>query len=178
MSNYDSYSNRLNKIFQAHNISSEYLTILLENASPLPYHNLEHCIQVSERAAFIAKYFHQPQRNQVLAGLFHDLKHLGPGVPDSENVSLAVDLWEKASSGIESKETIEAVSRLIASTEYPYTPTLSLDEKIIRTADLTQSINPKWNQLLELERGSVSKTDFLDKDILIIDSSLLMNLSY
>ena len=178
MSNYDSYSTRLRKIFQKYNISSEYLPIILENSSPLPYHNLEHCIQVSERAAFIAKYFHQPQRNQVLAGLFHDLKHLGPGVPDSENVSLAIDLWKKSSSNVENEETVEIVSRLIASTEYPYTPTLNLDEKIIRTADLTQSINPKWNQLLELERGTMSKVDFLDKDVLIIDSSLLLNLSY
>jgi hypothetical protein len=109
----------------------------------LPYHNNDHCYNVAVDAYELGKMFPQINvrslRHLLVAGLFHDYAHTGYSHPDNLNIAAAVQFVKQIGSDLKSMDiNVGRIIRLIRATENPSPPTreYSLDEKIMRDADL------------------------------------------
>lgn len=131
----------------------EYFKIILTKSKSLQtnsYHNIFHTIVVfvnSYKIAVKEKVPISEIRTILLAALFHDFDHSGGEKSDSENVEIAISAYKKYST--ESEEINNKVIAIIQATEYPYTikeEDLSLEQKIIRDADLTQMYTDNFIQ--------------------------------
>lgn len=129
-----------------------YLTSFLKNNTALtsPYHNLFHSFCVASNCYLIAqdeKLEPEQIKELVIAGLFHDFNHSQGKLSDEANVKEAIKQFEKYSK--EDKETTKRISRIIEVTQYPYVipnKELSLQEKIIRDADMLQPFEKNYIQ--------------------------------
>lgn len=148
----------------------------------LPYHNAEHCFQTAERAAALASHVGVDPAPLVLAGLYHDADHRGPGLPDTNQVENAVTWWLMEGRHREWEHRtilildrpprrelrpeqewptwIDEVPRLIRATCWPHSPTDRLDELVLRDADLAQTLQPGWLELFEAETGQPADPNF------------------
>jgi hypothetical protein len=132
-----------------------YLHVIFNNASNLdnPYHNFRHMFHVlwlcHEACRFYRDELHRrEQRNLLIAAVFHDFDHLGEAGPDQFNIDRAIAGLRRhiAPEDIPHLATIEA---LIQATHYPYTvasDSLDLPARIIRDADVGQTLNAAWIQ--------------------------------
>lgn len=128
----------------------------------LPYHNLNHLLTVLKNVDSAYEYYkntnlsltEKDYKELLLAALFHDVNHTGGKDTDDINVGLAIkslrEFWfnfidEKVDTDID----INEVCSIISTTEYPYTldsNELTQKQKILRDADLLQSVEPNWIQ--------------------------------
>lgn len=129
-----------------------YLTFFLKNNTAItaPYHNLFHSFCVASNCYLIAqdeKLDTTQIKELVIAGLFHDFNHSQGKLSDEANVKEAIKQFEKCSK--EDKESTKRISRIIEVTQYPYVipnKDLSLQEKIIRDADMLQPFEKNYIQ--------------------------------
>lgn len=132
---------------------SYYLKVLLNKnrANCNTYHNFNHTQTVFVNCYFIAKHeglLDRTIKPILIAAVFHDFNHSGGKLPDSENIKIAVENFLKYS--IEAEEDNKFIIDLIRCTEYPFDPDfdkrLSLEQKIIRDADILQWIETDFMQ--------------------------------
>ena len=90
----------------------------------------------------------------MLSALFHDVNHTGVKYTDDINVVLAIkslrEFWFNfIDEEVDTDIDINEVCSIISTTEYPYTiesNELTQKQKILRDADLLQSLEPNWIQ--------------------------------
>lgn len=140
---------RAEQICQHLNVMKEFHYVQNNNSSTnLPYHNWYHtCCMV--RACFSGANYHnlpyRSVRHLIVAALFHDIAHSGGKHPDHYNIAQAVQAVRTVPFVIPPEINREAVADLIHVTEYPFRLTpRGIDEKILRDADLMQSLSPGW----------------------------------
>jgi hypothetical protein len=118
-----------------------------------PYHNFRHMIHVACITYEGAKEMEYPDltngnrfRALLIAALFHDYGHSGKMGNDAQEIEHALD-------GIrncileEDKELLPEIEHLIKATEFPHENyDLSEAAKIIRDADLSQTLSDTWMQ--------------------------------
>ena len=129
-----------------------YLKIVLEKSSSnnAPYHNFYHVMCMVKNCYLIGEsegYLPEAIKNLVIAALFHDFNHSMGKEKDSWNVKEAIKSFKKYSK--ESEENNKKIIKIIEATEYPYVieeDQLSLDQKIIRDADLLQVFHDNYIQ--------------------------------
>jgi hypothetical protein len=117
----------------------------------LPYHNWYHIICMVEKCVEGGNYHNLPYRSLrhlAVAALFHDFAHTGGKKEDTVNIDLAISgLYTLAFIyGIDLSE----VEHIIRITQYPYiAEPLSIEQKIIRDADLMQAFRPDtWKEMI------------------------------
>lgn len=132
-----------------------YLQAIFSDASNLnkPYHNFRHMFHVLWLCYDACWYYtnelsRQDKRNLLIAAVFHDFDHLGRSGPDQLNIDRAIAGLRMylAPQDVLHLANIEA---LIQATHYPYTvpsETLHLAARILRDADVGQSLNAAWIQ--------------------------------
>lgn len=122
-----------------------------------PYHNDYHikCVTVACGAgASHMNLSFDDTRDLLTAAIFHDYGHSGGKKVDYENVAIAVD---RVNLCIDDKRRAAKICRMIESTVYPFTEQIvpyPAEIKILRDADLTQSLMPDWEKMyrgLQLE---------------------------
>lgn len=119
----------------------------------LPYHNWYHTLCMIENVIEGAKYHDLPFRSMkhlAIAALFHDYDHSGGYNADNLNIKEALRslAWQLNDVGYHEQD-IDEISRIIKATEYPYViECLSIEQKIIRDADLMQGLRPDWKAML------------------------------
>lgn len=132
-----------------------YLQVVFNNASNLnnPYHNFRHMFHVLWLCHQACEFYtdeltSRDKRNLLIAAVFHDFDHLGKADPDQRNIDRAIHGLRRhiAPEDVAHLATIEA---LIQATHYPYTvqsERLDLPARIIRDADLGQTLTAAWIQ--------------------------------
>lgn len=118
-----------------------------------PYHNFRHMMHVTWLSYLACRYYSnvlskREMRNLMIAAMFHDFNHRGTVGPDILNIKLAVQAF-KDNILLEDKPYINDILAVIEATEYPYktlSSNLDLSLKIIRDADLSQSLCSTWLQ--------------------------------
>jgi hypothetical protein len=118
-----------------------------------PYHNLDHMLRVAHRC-YEGCSFHaltaQQRTETVLAALFHDFDHSQGRLSDEWNVKAAIRGlmgWYNSNPMNQANINIDRVAKIIEATEYPYvipTEDLTLQQAIIRDADLMMSLDINW----------------------------------
>ena len=124
-------------------------------SNDLPYHNWYHALCMVEKCLEGAIYHNLPYRSMrhlTLAALFHDYDHTGGKEADSTNISRAIWGWRKydalSNCSLANIDAME-VEHIIKITEYPYTSDpISIEQKIIRDADLMQCLRPTWHEMI------------------------------
>jgi hypothetical protein len=139
------------KIIQNYNLEYYFGILLTKNKGVKnPYHNNYHTITVFLNSYHISK-IEECDKDQIrsilIASIFHDFNHTGGNGPDSENIKIAIFEFKKYSK--ESEEINNEIINIIKATEYPYVidnENLTLSQKIIRDADLTQMYTDNFLQ--------------------------------
>lgn len=151
------------KLVQKYNLEYYFELLMTKNSAITnPYHNVFHTITVFVNSYHIAKSENCSEeqiRNILIAAIFHDYNHSGGKKSDSENIEEAISFFKNHSK--ESKSFNDSIIEIIKATEYPYTikeESLTLEQKIIRDADLTQMYTDNFLQqviygLLVQEQG-------------------------
>ena len=118
-----------------------------------PYHNFRHMFHVLWLCYQACVFYRgilpsRKMRNLLIAALFHDFDHSGLMGNDDLNIERAIRGLKKFILE-EDKEYIEEIIILVRATEFPYkvpSGTLSLAERIIRDADMSQALCEAWIQ--------------------------------
>ena len=116
------------------------------------YHNFFHVQTLFEQCYEALRYetVHASRDNVVLtAVLFHDFNHSMGEKNDAENIKRAIAGFKKWNTKYNggNKEFFAEVVEVIKATQYPYAidaKDLSIEQAIIRDADLTQILQPTW----------------------------------
>lgn len=129
---------------------------IMENSTSnaMPYHNINHLLTVLKYTDFIAvgeEVYFDKMLPLHLAALFHDVDHLGgKQKDDSENIERAIEAFikfQKTTKEDVSNYVADQVIDLIKATQYPYViahSALTVEQKIIRDADLMQQFEYNW----------------------------------
>lgn len=133
----------------------EYFKVIFFNAQNLryPYHNFRHMFHVVWLCYQACVFYRgilpsRKMRNLLIAALFHDFDHAGIMGNDDLNIERSVRGLRKFILR-EDTEYIEEIVLLIQATEFPYkipSEILSLSERIIRDADMSQALCEAWIQ--------------------------------
>ncbi len=118
-----------------------------------PYHNFRHVMHVLWLCHQACEYYgseltFRQKRNLLIAAMFHDFNHTGKKGSDSVNIQAAILALSIHSQPVDA-DYFEEIRSLIAVTEYPYrvpSEGLSLSARIIRDADMGQSLSTAWIQ--------------------------------
>ena len=117
----------------------------------LPYHSWYHILCMVEKCIEGAQFHNLPYRSMqhlVVGALFHDFAHSGGKYDDSYNIEIALAGFDRFNYYISGMDRFEIVE-LIKVTEYPYVlDPISIEQKIIRDADLMQSFRPTWKEMI------------------------------
>jgi hypothetical protein len=120
----------------------------LNLSNNLPYHNLFHAKCMVENCYDGAQHHNMPYEATKLlltAAMYHDFNHSGGALPDSENI-------KRAYHGVRGifAEPHNIIVRCIRCTEYPFIRIpRTLEERIIRDADLMQFRYDNWLEMYE-----------------------------
>lgn len=121
-----------------------------------PYHNFRHMFHVfwlcySACVYYAGELSSRSMRNLLIAALFHDFDHSGQAGSGHDDLEI-----ERALRGLrkyileEDKPYLAEIERMIRVTQFPYViPTAdlqSLEEEIIRDADMCQALDYAWLQ--------------------------------
>jgi HD domain len=131
------------------------------------YHNAFHALSVTARAITLfpnvdasVQDIVEMQRTLAVAALLHDYGHSLGKLTDEENVRVAMSFARNAvlcspSDLFRDRErTAQEVERLIACTQYPFvTPPDTLLERLLRDADLAQSLELDFDATVSLFRA-------------------------
>ena len=140
-----------------------YFRYIFDNATNLgnPYHNFRHLMYALVAAHEGCDYHRQEMsklqiRVLLIAVVLHDANNRGKKGNDHENIKDAIRVLEDC---ILPEDTpfFGEISRIIWSTEYPHkkkNENLSLDERIMRDADMTQIFYHCWFQDIIFGLGS------------------------
>lgn len=151
----------------------------------LPYHNNTHILTVVKWCGRIlgAKDLSSDlNRALLLAALFHDFRHSGGSRSDADNIQVAIagmrDFYNKHVKV--HPYMLDLAERCILVTEYPFIhePTSPI-QRIIRDADILQSFEPNYKEMLleglryELVRSSgqkMSRRQYVEKTVEFMES--------
>lgn len=132
-----------------------YFKIVFLQAKNLnnPYHNFRHLFHVLWNCYQAVVYYGdvltpRQARNLLIAAMFHDFDHIGRGGNDDHNISLAIEGLRKHILDVD-RPFLADIERLIQITRFPYTipaDEIDLCGKIIRDADLSQTLSVAWIQ--------------------------------
>jgi len=144
-----------------------YLKNVLEKSTSnvAPYHNFYHVMCMVKNVYNISKsldFNDESTRPLLIAALFHDFNHSMGAHNDAWNVAEAIKSYKLYSK--ENKETNLKVINIIEATQYPYVipeDQLSLEQKIIRDADLMQTFESNYLQQNWMGLSVEMKTDLL-----------------
>lgn len=118
-----------------------------------PYHNFNHMLRVMyycDKGCSYHKIDGKRRTNILLAAIFHDFNHSQGEEKDDVNVIRAIEgVKEFYESNAMNKNSvnIDKVVEIIQATQYPYvinSEDLTLEQAIIRDADLMPSLDPDW----------------------------------
>jgi len=132
--------NRILQLIVAENLK-------FNKALSAPYHNFYHQLVVANSCLEAAEYYkldERPKLELIVAALFHDFNHSMGKYKDDINVELATyyfRCWYAEKNLSNGDLNQGAVVDIIQATQYPYViehDKLTLQQKIIRDADLTQ----------------------------------------
>lgn len=131
-----------------------------------PYHNMDHLLWVTQKCYEGALYENLDSRQTdklLVAALFHDFNHTMGESSDDVNIKFAVNGFRdffmdvlKSTDG----EFMGDVVDIIRATEYPYVISediLTIEQKIIRDADLMQAISDNWFGMIMLGLSKEAK---------------------
>jgi hypothetical protein len=99
-------------------------------------------------------------RNLLISAMMHDFNHSGGVLTDEENVTIAIDAFINISK--EDKESNNKIVANIKATQYPYVldqDSLSLEQLIIRDADLLQGVRDDYHQQVIIGLSTEFKQD-------------------
>lgn len=147
-----------------------------------PYHNRHHMMAVALRADSLYQgstvYPKSDEDRKILymAASLHDLGHSAGALTDDRNIENTIHLIKR----IVPEKYIDAVTRLIRITEYPFQRTpFIIDEKCLRDADLLMILEDDWSVFFkglsrELNLPQLTLQDnvkWLKEQILYLDQS-------
>ena len=158
--------------------------VQIENPSnDAPYHNLDHMLTVVKWCGRIAGLSHlseNEERALILAAIFHDFDHSAGREEDDVNVQQAIAALARFCEihSVEDEIRDMAIEN-IQVTQFPfiYTPQ-TLAQKIIRDADLLQSLEPNREEVLisglrkELEvkfKRKITRGEFCENQVKFLD---------
>jgi hypothetical protein len=132
-----------------------YFKVVWDQATNLynPYHNFRHMFHITWLCYLACIYYHRlltkrQRRNLLIAAITHDMNHLGVAGDDRLNIERAVRAM-KACLLPEDQPHAYEIEWIVRPTQFPHTVAsseISLSAKILRDADLTQSLSPVWIQ--------------------------------
>jgi len=142
-------------IIKQHKIWSDAFVYITEvsSSNSLPYHNIKHVLDVFKNCYNLSFYEEVSDKSVVelgLAALFHDFNHSGGQLADSQNIInalLALDGFFITHPVYNKEVDKVSISNIIKATQYPYVisdDVLSIEQKIIRDADLLQTFEEDW----------------------------------
>lgn len=148
-----------------------------------PYHSLAHCLTVVKWCGRLASLLNLPESEEkplILAALFHDFNHTEGHEEDSVNIARALDGLNAFCDlhDIDSEIRDAAIAN-IRVTQFPFVfePT-TLAQKIIRDADIMQSLEPNRVEVLveglrkELEvkfKRKISRSEFCENQVSFLE---------
>jgi hypothetical protein len=162
------------KLLLSNDIHKKAFKYILENnkSNSAPYHSLMHMLYVTKNlymACIYYKYDKNLAKNYVsilLAGLFHDMNHSMGKEKDDYNIKQAIkafnDFYDRNPDPKINKELVE---NMIYATQYPYVideKDLSLEQKIIRDADLLMGKEDNWFDTIFIGLGTEMNVDYKD----------------
>lgn len=134
----------------AHNFGFDFQFDMadMEMASKdLPYHNWFHTCCMICNCIEGAQFYNLDFRQCHLIGLsalFHDFNHSGGRKSDAENINVAVSNLRSVTETY-SPMDLHQMLETIRVTQYPFVHTpKTIEQKIIRDADLMQILEPEW----------------------------------
>lgn len=158
--------------------------VQIENPSnKVPYHNLDHCLTVVKwcgRLAGMCSLTPEEEKALILAAIFHDFDHSAGVEEDSVNINRAVTgLMKFAAIHRVDPELIAAAVDNIQVTQFPFIhEPKTVSQKIIRDADLLQSLEPNREEVLidglrkELEvkfKRKITRGEFCENQVKFLD---------
>lgn len=170
---------------QQHQLSNAHAFVSLNNKSNLiPYHNFDHLLTVTKWCGRLAGMLNLPQfetKALLLAAIFHDFDHSGGKEEDSVNVEHAVEALRYFCKIHRERQDIEDFAvDCIRVTEFPFVrEPQNVAQKIIRDADLLQSIEPNYEEVLvgglrkELEikfKRRITRAEFCKMQVSFLES--------
>lgn len=158
--------------------------VQIENPSnKVPYHNLDHCLTVvkwSGRLAGMCQLSVDEEKALILAAIFHDFDHTAGAAEDDINIQRAIaGLQRFGEIHRVDEELLKLAIENIQVTQFPfiYTPQ-TVAQKIIRDADLLQSLEPNRAEVLidglrkELEvkfKRKITRGEFCENQVKFLD---------
>lgn len=158
-----------------------YLSVLLRKntSNKAPYHNFNHIMCVVKNVYEIAmdlKIEESMIRNLIIAAIFRDINHSQGIHKDDVNIKRAVKMFKDNT--VESIENNHIIISIIEATQYPYVinvEDLSLEQKIIRDADLMQTFEENYIQQVIFglsEEMNLELKDLLEGQIKFLENSV------
>lgn len=143
-------------IIDCYNLNDHYAWFCTHNESAtLPYHNLFHANCMIENCYDGAQWHDLPYgstRELLIAAMFHDFDHSGGKEVDHVNITCALtglsQFFIQSDRG--SGYCPDLIWQCIRCTEYPFVvEPFTIEQRIIRDADLMQFRYPNWRRMLE-----------------------------
>lgn len=162
---------------------------LSNKSSQIPYHNNDHILTVvkwcGRLMGMVTETVLSP-KGLILGALFHDFNHSGGKAPDTENVAEAIAQLRVFASihgyCISEGDLLTAVD-CIQCTVFPFTiEPATIEQKIIRDADILQAIELNFEQVLgtnlrseiSVSRGvDVSEEQFAQGQLAFLDTIVM-----
>ena len=133
---------------------SDYMRVILEAPNIYHgYHGLRHMLHVLWSAHEAVRWYHdramlsrRRARNLLIAALFHDYGHTGAVVEDYKNIARAIRGLH-AYIQPEDRAHLKEISDIIRASEFPHRdlgPNETLEQRILRDADVSQAFGKVW----------------------------------
>jgi len=117
------------------------------------YHGLRHmlhvlwvCYQACEYYARLGKLTPPRMRRLLIAAIFHDYYHSGKSGDDKENIAEAIK-GLRFHLLVEDYPYLEEIENILRATQFPHEDlgsTATLEQRILRDADVSQAFGPVW----------------------------------
>lgn len=167
-----------------HGLNHALAYVQIENPSnKVPYHNMDHMLTVTKwcgRLAGMCSLTVIEEKALILAAIFHDFDHTAGKADDDVNIQRALaGLNRFAEIHRLDEELLKLAIENIQVTQFPfiYTPQTTA-QKIIRDADLLQSLEPNREEVLvtglrkELEvkfKRKITRGEFCENQVKFLD---------
>jgi len=151
------------------------------------YHGLRHMLHVTWACYEACKYYDKEgsnllcprqMRSLLIAALFHDYGHCGKSGDDEINIEVAIrGLFENIQPEDELHK--EKIASVIRATKFPHEDlgeNITLEQKILRDADASQTFSTAW--IGEVLAGLGSEFDESPLEMLKIQDGFLKSLSF
>ncbi len=152
-----------------------FAKVLQSNNRHAPYYNVHHTCTVTKNIYMACIYYSinpQEARTLLIAGLYHDMGHIGKMSNDDDgnieraNIQLRNDILN------EDRNFLHEIENLIAVTRFPFKKNnLRLYEQIMRDSDMAQLFEPDWIQQVIIGLSTEFNTDvvsFLKQQLIFI----------